>query len=122
MSERLTFFAWQRSGIYTAIQNSDLTEGEGRLSGAVTLTLENTEAPADSAPEVIPFAIMGPGDVHGLKPGAVRQMVPAPGTVDAETTKCVYVDFAAIDFPWATPPNWRMTKSYGLGLSSSSVP
>jgi len=53
---------------------------------------------------VVQFDVMAPGDVQGLKPGAVVHMMPPPGTPDAETTKCVHVDLTATDLPWRYTP------------------
>lgn len=46
------------------------------------------------------FAQPGPGDVRGLQPGAIRQVVPSPGDQDADEDHCPYVELAAEDLPW----------------------
>ena len=102
MAGGINFFGWRRSGIYGAISGPLLTEG--RLSGSVTLTIQNTEPPNESVSQPVTFDVMGPGDIEALKPGAVVHVVPPPGTPDAEREKCVHADLAAPDLPWRYTP------------------
>jgi hypothetical protein len=102
MAGAANFFGWQRSGVYKTVPGSALSDG--RVTGSVTLTVENTEPPGESVSQVVPFDVMGPGDVQALKPGAVVHAVPPPGTADAEKDKCVHVDLAAPDLPWRYTP------------------
>ncbi|HEX8135504.1 MAG TPA: hypothetical protein VF880_18990, partial [Actinomycetes bacterium] len=100
---RLDFLGWARSGIYGVVPAPTLT-AEGRLTGREQLTLRNQRPPNEQATEPLEFDLLGPGDVVGLKPGAVSHMVPAPGTPDFEETKCAYVELAAADLPWRYTP------------------
>ena len=102
MAGNLRFYGWHRSGIYQLASGPTLTDG--RLTGSVTMTLANELPPAESISAAVPFSIMGPGDVADLKPGAVVQMMPPPGTPDHEQDKCVHVDLAAPDLPWRYSP------------------
>jgi hypothetical protein len=98
----LRFYGWRRSSVYTLAAGPGLTDG--RLTGSVTLTLANQLPPNESVSQAMPFAIMGPGDVADLKPGAVVHTVPTPGTLDHEQDKCVHADLAAPDLPWRYSP------------------
>lgn len=102
MAGTLKFFGWRRSGVYGSVPGQALSDG--RLTGSATLTLANTEPPNESVSQVVTFDVMGPGDVQGLKPGAVVHAVPTAGTIDAEKDKCVHVDLAAPDLPWRYTP------------------
>src|SRR5215210_8345738 len=102
MAGELRFFGWRRSGVYSAVPGPALIDG--RLTGSVTLTLANEDPPGESVSQVVSSDVMGPGDVQGLKPGAVVHQVPPPGTLDAEKDKCVHVDLAAADLPWRYTP------------------
>src|SRR4051794_6788693 len=99
----LAFHGWRRSGIYKAVSGPALTP-EGRLTGTLTLMLTNTEAPADKASGSVSFDVMGPGDVKALSAGAVIRVAPPPGTTNAETGKCPFVEFSAADLPWRYTP------------------
>ncbi|ONH60005.1 hypothetical protein CcI49_15000 [Frankia sp. CcI49] len=103
MAVRLDFYAWRRSTVFETVAAPALTPA-GRLTGRVPLTLHNTERPGDTATESVVFDLLGPGDVGGLKPAAVRRAVPAPGSTEAENTKCAYVEFSAPDLPWRYTP------------------
>ena len=102
MAGSLRFYPSHRSGVFSLVPGPALHDG--RLSASVTLTMTNDLAPHESVSAVVPFDLMGPGDVQGLKPGAIVRMVPPPGTPDAEREKCVHVDFAAPDLPWRYTP------------------
>jgi hypothetical protein len=106
---RLDFLGWARSGIYGVVPSSTRT-AEGRLTGRVHLTLRNLQLATDQATEPLEFDLLGPGDVVGLKPGAVSHMVPAPGTPDFEETKCAYVELAAADLPWRYTPELAVAR------------
>ncbi|MGY1684982.1 hypothetical protein ACI8AK_05270 [Geodermatophilus sp. SYSU D00867] len=99
---RLNFRGWARSGIYAVVSGTALDDG--RLTGRIGMTLRNQEPPHDEAEEEISFDVLGPGDVLGLKPGALGQCMPAPGTPDFAETKCAYVELSAADLPWRYTP------------------
>ena len=48
--------------------------------------------------------LLGPGDVTGFTPRAILRVSPPPGSRDANSEYCVYVDFAAEDLPWRYSP------------------
>src|SRR5476651_1608329 len=102
MPGSLRFYGWRRSGAYQLVSGTTLADG--RLSGSVTLTIDNQQPPNESVSQTVPFDIMGPGDVQDLKPGAVVHMMPPPGTPDHEQDKCVHVDLAGPDLPWRYSP------------------
>lgn len=77
----------------------------GRLQGQLRLTLADLSGAPQGPPEELGFLLMGPRDVNGLKPGAVRRTYPANGAFDVETDKCVHAEFAAEDLPWRYSPD-----------------
>ncbi|MFC5142934.1 hypothetical protein ACFPK1_32255 [Actinomycetospora rhizophila] len=98
MAETLDFHGWTRSGVFDLAAGAAVTDG--RLTGGVTLTLRDELAPSDAASEVARFDIIAPGDVSGLRPGAVARVHPSAGAPDAEREKAAYVELAAEDLPW----------------------
>ena len=102
MAGSLRFYGWRRSSVYALAAGPGLADG--RLTGSIMLTLANQLPPNESVSQAVPFAIMGPGDVADLKPGAVVHTVPTPGTLDHEQDKCVHADLAAPDLPWRYSP------------------
>ena len=99
----LDFLGWRRSGLYANVVSATKTP-EGRLRATAAVTLHNELPPNDSATDVLTFDIVGPGDVEALKAGAVVHMVPPPGSVDFEETKCPYIELAEADLPWRYTP------------------
>jgi hypothetical protein len=74
-----------------------------RRAGAVELQL--TPMTAGAARTVpLPFSLFGPGDVSGLRAGAVRRRHPAPGVADAVPELAAHLEFAAADLPWRYSP------------------
>lgn len=104
MAQTLTFYSWRRSTVFDQATSST-PNARGRLTGSITLTLTNTEDPNEapvSANQA--FEIMGPGDLDGFQPGAVRAMMPPPEAVGAEPTLSVHVDLNAEELPWRYTP------------------
>src|SRR4051812_16127709 len=103
MAETINFHGWVRpasGGLVTGVE-----QGRARAGASVTLTAADasgTTTGTDTAS--LGFLLAGPADVLGLAPGAVTRRYPAPGTVDAETTKCPYVELADPGLPWRYPP------------------
>ena len=101
---QIDFHAWIRSSIYDLA----LPTGGGpvgRLTGRIGLTLRNSlDGSEPAATENAPFKILGPPDVDGLKPQAVRRSFPSPGVDGAEATKLAMVELAAPDLPWRYTP------------------
>lgn len=98
----LDFLGWRRSGLYASAAPTPTPEG--RLQATAQVMLQNELPPNESIPGTITFDILGPGDIAGLKAGAVMHMVPPPGSVDFEETKCAYVELSAPDLPWRYTP------------------
>jgi hypothetical protein len=69
-----------------------------------TLTVDARDSAGGEATADVHFALHGPGDVVGLRPGAVTARFPRPGQTDAEDAYCPYVEFAATDLPWRYSP------------------
>jgi hypothetical protein len=101
MAEQLQFYGWQRSGVF-GLASGALEQG--RLRAALTLTLRDRDNAADRVDESVEFLVLGPRDALGLQPGAVVTMMPPPESLNAETTKLVYVELAAPDLPWRYTP------------------
>ncbi len=102
MPPTLTFYGWQRSSIYTTAGN---TLKNGRLTGQLNITIIDKNASEKASASGKPsFAIMGPGDIAGIKQQVILQTAPRPFARDAEDTKLVHVDFAEPDLPWRYTP------------------
>lgn len=104
MAGTLKFYAWKRSPLY---ENADANPTQGRLTGHVTLTVRDDFNPADSLSHTIGFSMMGARDIAGVSRSAIRRTAPPSDTQDAETTKCVHIEFAEADFPWRYTPEKR---------------
>lgn len=77
----------------------------GRLRRRIGLALTDLHGAEQSPAGTIEFELMGPKDVSGLKPGAVRRTYPVNGAFNVETDKCPYAEFAADDLPWRYSPD-----------------
>jgi hypothetical protein len=99
----IEFRSWVRpatSGLVTGVE-----QGRARAATDVTLTAQDaTGATTGTDTATLSFLLAGPPDVSGLQPGAVRRRFPAPGTIDAEPTKCPYVELADASLPWRYTP------------------
>jgi hypothetical protein len=99
----LNFSSWQRSSIYDLVPDAPSIV-DGRLVGALDLSLTDTTNPADSATESALFHLKAPRDIATLEPGSILRMAPAPGTFEAETTKMVHIDLTGASLPWQYTP------------------
>ncbi|MDQ1495856.1 MAG: hypothetical protein QOG69_2339 [Actinomycetota bacterium] len=106
----LDYLGWRRSGLFANVTSATMTP-EGRLRASAVVTLQNELPPNESFSQALTFDIVGPGDVEALKDGAVVHMVPPPGTIDFEETKCAYVELAEVDL------SWRYTPELAVGLA-----
>lgn len=86
-------------------------DGAARAGGRVRVDLALHGAVRDLAsgvttavPATVPVELLGPGDVTGLSPTAVRRVSPTPGTRDADGEHCAFVEFASADLPWRYSP------------------
>ena len=103
MTESIDFRGWVRPA------SGELVTGieQGRARAAVELTLTATDKKGKTTgtdTAQLSFLLAGPPDVIGMRPGAVTRRYPAPGTVDAETTKCPYVELVEPGLPWRYTP------------------
>src|SRR5262245_38477391 len=94
------FYPWARSGAQALTSGGPAV----RRAGAVTLQLTATTG---GGQETVPlgFALLGIGDVTGLRSGAIRRRHPAPGVSDMASELAVHVEFAAEDLPWRYAPD-----------------
>jgi hypothetical protein len=111
MAEELKFYSFSRSQAASTGERA----ADGRLQGKLELTLRDLRGTPRASGE-IPYLLMGPRDVSGLKPGAVRRTYPVNGAFDVETDKCPYAEFAAEDLPWrySSDPNGDELKPWLL--------
>ena len=101
----LTFNAWSRERTGRLARDG---MQDGRASGSVAVTLEGTDAtgaPTSTQSGNVAFLLAGPPDAIGLRPGAITDRYPAPGTPDAESDKCPYVELALPQLPWTYSPD-----------------
>lgn len=99
----LVFHTWARSSIL------DNAEVHGpRLVKKITLKLDDNSG--NLTKEQLKITFLGPQDVIGLKPSAIKHMAPAPFTNDAESEKLVHIDFYDKDLPWRYTPQPAITK------------
>ncbi len=100
---RITFRGWQRPAVG---QHIIAVEG-GRAQALLTVHLQGTTADGIATGDqrvFLRFGLAGPGDVEALQPGAIITRFPVPGAVEAETTKCPYVEFGDPALPWRYTP------------------
>jgi hypothetical protein len=95
---QLTFFGWMRPPGHDLATVGTVTPG--RLSASVTLTASDIDHPGDKLARPVGYDLVGPGDVTGLRAGAVVRTYPSPGARSVETNKAVYAELAAPDLPW----------------------
>jgi hypothetical protein len=99
----LTFAGWTRERLADLVTGA----GGGRATGVATLTLAATDAggtTTGSESRSLPFALAGPADVIGLRPGAITRRYPTPGATDHESDRCPLVEFAEEALPWRYTP------------------
>ncbi|MCP4469964.1 MAG: hypothetical protein GY815_04625 [Gammaproteobacteria bacterium] len=100
----LVLRAWHRSALYDNLDGSRLG---GRLQGEHPLALFDPANPADRAEGDVEFVIDAPRDVIRLGDKDIASVTPVPGTMNAETTKAVHVEFRDADLPWRHTPQLR---------------
>jgi hypothetical protein len=105
VSTDLEFLPWTRRGGMPQPVGAG-----GRPVTTVRMDLDDSVNPARQVE--LHFAQPGPGDVAGLLPGAIAQVVPTPNDTDAEWVHCPYVEFTTPDLPWR----------YGLVVQGRLVP
>lgn len=96
----MTFISWRRAQI---VGRSDRVV-EGRLRRSFPLSIDDTQDDAGATSVDIELAFPAAADVKALRRSAIRHMAPRPNTADAETTKCVHIDFFDAELPWRYTP------------------
>jgi hypothetical protein len=96
--DQLIFFGWMRPPGYELAAAGTITPG--RLPASVTLTASDVDHPGDKLTRRVGYDLIGPGDVTGLRAGAVVRTYPSPGSRAVETDKAVYAELAAPELPW----------------------
>lgn len=99
----ITFRGWQRPQIGGAV--TGVAGGRARAEISVHLTGHDA-AGRGTGTETARLAalLVGPGDIDGLRPGAIARRFPSPHAPDAETTMCPYVEFVDPALPWRYTP------------------
>lgn len=109
----LTFNAWARERMGALAKDGIQS---GRAAGSLPVTLSGTDAkgvPTSTVPGNVPFLLAGPADATNLRPGAVTDRYPAPGTPDAETDKCPYAELVVPQLAWSYSPDGNPATSSG---------
>ncbi len=109
---KLTFLSWTRERV------GDLVTGtqEGRARAETSVTLTGRDASGDvtgTQTRTLSFLLAGPPDVTGLTPPAIVGRYPRPGTIDAESDKCVHVELADPALPWRYTPHANPAEGTG---------
>jgi len=103
------FLPWLRRGLAGGLEapaRGVIASARGDLTVRATIAAGTgpsalTERPAIAIDGLV---LMGPGDVTGLGPGAVRRTEPSDGTADMFPNLMPTVEFAQPDLPWAFTP------------------
>ena len=104
MAEKMTFKSWERTKLFDEDPAHPFTRVKGRLSGALKITLKDKDT-GQAADDEAPFTLMSATDVSGIVfERAIKHMAPAPGCMDAETTKLVHIDLSDTGLPWRYTP------------------
>lgn len=93
-----TFLPWARSGLSNLVTGTPPSSGRASLS--VSLYLNNSSSPGVQKT----LALLGPGEVRGLHPGAILRTVPTPDEQDFPPDYFPCVEFADPDLPWQFTP------------------
>jgi hypothetical protein len=99
MTDKLTFYPYHRAPMLSLATSRE----NGRLRGALPLTLADATTGQPPQTGTAPFLFYGARDIARLKDQAIRLVAPRPSVSDAETTKLVHVDLADPDLPWRYP-------------------
>jgi hypothetical protein len=98
----VTFVGWRRA--HVAETGSVTPLGRLKTSVPISVTVRRLDGGAESAAADVPLELLGPGDVAALAPGALRTVIPHPGSTGFETTHCPYVELVPADLPWRYTP------------------
>jgi hypothetical protein len=104
MAEQLIFKSWERPKLFEEDPAHPFVKVNGRLKGQLKITVLDKDT-GDVADDEAPFTLMSATDVSGLViDRAIKHMAPAPGCMDAETTKLVHIDLWDTGLPWRYTP------------------
>ena len=70
----------------------------------LTVTIKATDTAGGSEARDVGVSLYGPGDVAGLRPGAILATYPRDGQLEVETTHCPWVQFTEADLAWRYSP------------------
>ena len=105
MSGKAVFRSWVRVAA-TDLSGAEMRAGRLRTALKLSATISTPAGDLlDPVPEQeVEMDLLGPGDVTGFTPRAILRVSPPPGSRDANSEYCAYVDFAAEDLPWRYSP------------------
>lgn len=92
------FRGWDRRGA------GSITANDAAGRPIVTLHINADDSTGDSEQVPVDVALYGPGDVAGLRKGAIVATYPRDGQIGVETTHCPWVQFSAPDLAWRYSP------------------
>jgi hypothetical protein len=108
MSNDLATFAflpWLRRGVGTQIsrRNDAATPTPAQPRGTIDVTVPFT-GPGSGTVTAKGLALLGPGEVAGLDPGAIVRVWPSDGSTDVESNYFPLLEFGQADLPWRYTP------------------
>ena len=104
----VTFRSWERRA------GGSVTTNDPAGRPVLTVTVTATDSAGGATPPAdVNISLYGPGDVAGLRHGAIVATFPRDGQHEVETTYCPWVQFAESDLAWryspAPPPGTEQT-------------
>jgi len=99
---KYTFNAWLRRGIGRTINETDtLGAGNGTVKERATVPID---VAVNAHPVHKDFALVGPGDIVGIRQAAVVRVEPYDWVTDFEPNYLAFIEFYDEDLPWRYTP------------------
>lgn len=112
-----SFIPWLRRGLSLQISEAekdtlghDNKEGSAKkranllVKSTFDLVPANTNESFVQRSETISVALTGPGDITGIQPASILQVVPANGVTNFESNYFPFIEFFEEDIPWRYTP------------------
>lgn len=96
------FVPWVRTGLSAAITQPAGDELRGTVK--VSAKLQASDGSLPELPVEKTLTLRGPADIIGIDPSQIIRREPMPGTVDAEETFLVHIEFDRPELPWLFSP------------------
>ncbi len=106
-----SFLPWIRRGVSIHVSRADddaTPSPRAMLNVGVTIGPGPSSNPA--APEVVPLALYGPGDIHSLDQMVVVRSWPQPDVFQAEPNYFPLLELQPADLPWRFTPSRATSK------------